>query len=155
VWARGNADIAVGSIQVGRDMLSNFRGDMGITANLPGTTIMRTRLQVGYQTAAATRDVSSGLFVGMVLDEIGALAANLPNRTNARGSDFMIYTWFPYNLISLTGTTSVNNNAFVLDVPTRRKMEEISQTPYLVFEPTQTSDTWAGHLEWQILLALP
>lgn len=163
IWARTNvvtlALPAAASAQCW-DLLQNTRTGMGILLNLPGVTVMRTRLDVFAPTLSAgsfpytvgVRTATIAEFTELNGDAVFRLNS-APNRDTT--ADWMLWkACYPNH--GADATTGVPNaSTYELDVRSMRKMDELSQTLlFMVGKETSTAG-FSVSVSASVLLALP
>lgn len=143
------------------DLLSLFRGTMGITANLPGVTVKRIR---GTLQAAFVIDPEPINTTGLLL---GVTKGNLATPGVAEGpQDLANDDWALFDFMSFaSGSVGRTGPAFAsshlvsttIDVKSQRRLDEPSETLWLALQPTDTRTGAAVNVfGWvSVLLALP
>jgi hypothetical protein len=127
---------------------------MGITANMPGCTIVRVRgsVQVEYA-AAGSFDHTSGIGHGIYVDTVTSTAAiplGLPNE------DWAFWEWWPISRTNSKGPTNTDRIVSTpIDMRAMRKVEEVQQTAFYVWEVTGPVSTAEVNVILSIGLKLP
>lgn len=155
VWAHLLNDFGAAAPTGSIDILTDFRTIMGITANLPGCTVVRIRGSVQMEFAAAgSFDHTSGFAHGIYVDTVTSVAAlplGLPNE------DWMFWEWSPvsrgYDAIGPTNTDRILS--VPIDARAMRKVEEVQQTLFYVWEVTGPVDTAEVNTILSIGIKLP
>lgn len=161
VWARQSINEAsIGATGAYVDLLELFRGTMGITANLPGITIMRVRGDLQFQHGGNPLITTTGMVVGVKKDQIGA------DPVPAQGSpiDFPHDDWMFHQFVPVAnGTTQAGSAApllqysLSLDVKSKRRLDEPQESLWLCLDITDTrTDGFGVAFGWiSTLIALP
>lgn len=141
------------------DALSEFRTTMGLTANLPGCTIMRIRGIVIALPGDTT--VPSTMRLGAKIDNQaegtgGAEPGEGPVTSNL--DDWFMYEPFAYQ--GAAGDTRANFAGQVpaltrmIDVRAKRRLDEVQRTLLIVAQAGH-APTWTLTFHFSILVALP
>lgn len=164
VWARtSNLNVTVpgttpGNVPVVQDLLTAFRGTMGISANLPGLTIMRIRGVIHAAPEVGT--LASSMRCGVKLDDqqeaVDIDSSEGP--VSQANDDWMLYEPWVFQPVPAVSAEAYAYQAEIgnrqIDVRSKRKLDEIQQTALIFFQaghPTAWRVSW--HLS--VLLALP
>jgi len=136
------------------DLLSDFTGELGITATLPGTTIGGIMLDYSI-TQEVTRNASTdALFMGIMITQEATLST-VDGPLAEQHHD-----WMWYEMISFPGTTAGTSvgTASTLGGPLRirakRRMDELGMGLTLVFEAVGAT-TYSARISSSTLLLLP
>lgn len=156
VWNHSvETDTTLGQTNGAVDILADFRTVMGITANLPGCTIARVRgaVQYLYDPLVAATSLS-GLFIGMVVNEIGLASPRPLTNPNA---DWFYREWLPDaqpgQVIDPAAGAALASWQF--DVKSMRKMQEVNQTIAFAWERTAVPNLNALTVVTSVLIMLP
>lgn len=162
VWARRTRSVALPAASTGDldDVLIPFRAMMGITANLPGTTVSRCRLDIFAATmGAGTFPFQIGLRTVNLRDvtEAGtdpAYALNISPGVEI-GADWMYWrSFFPNH--GSDPTTGVPNAAtYEVDVKSMRRLDEPQETLGLFISKPLSTAGVTINTSISVLLALP
>jgi len=154
VWARTShimTNMATGVVNV-EDLLSDFRADMGITKNLPGTTIGAIKGRLTWcpdsiPVAGSPDSLLWGIRVGADVDD----ALDLDPA-------FLHQDWMLYDRVAWTNNGNVGMPQHIGEVELNgramRKLDEIGQTLWLsaIFSGSGTLDLFVST---SVLLILP
>lgn len=162
VWARKTFTFGMTAAADGEstDMLSQFRTDMGILANLPGVTVMRIRADVfaANGTAGATP-----FFVGIrpsTMKEIAEMGTDPAFALTSAPQNDALEDWMYWRAIYPNhGADAVsglpNASTYEIDVRAMRKLDEPGQTLGLYVGKGLSTGTLAVLCTTSVLLALP
>jgi len=155
IWARRNfSDAALSTTVETFDLLSDFTGELGITATLPGTTVGGIMLDYSI-TQEVTRAASTdALFMGIRVFQEATLSS-VDGPLAEQHDD-----WLWYQMISFPNVTAglTSSTSDVLGGPLRirakRRMDEMGMRLGLVFEAIG-STTYSCRISSSTLLLLP
>lgn len=127
------------------DLGANYKAAGGTTQ---GITIMRTHIQLAVQSASPT--IGAGAFLGLIVGN----SADTRTQLNALAE---YEDWMLYRNCYVMGTTSGASNQearYEIDIRSKRKMQELNQSYWLVLEAL-TAQTTTVAFSVRSLLALP
>lgn len=162
VWTRRtqNNALVAGASATWIDLLAEWRVIMGITANLPGCTVMRIRADIF---AASLTAGAQPLWVGIrkatlrEVTEAGADAAYALNSSAGRepNADWMYWRAL-YPNHGADATSGVPNAmTYEIDVRAMRKLDEAQETLVAVLSKELSTGGYTPYLSASVLLALP
>ena len=154
VWAR-NFNLTTGTAGIVADILVDFRNEMGILRNLPGTTI--TRVVGTHTTRVTTTDDAFTRWVwGLYVGHIDVFPSVTDNPLGAPGLDWMFVRSENVVQVQDAGTPVVKRVAsyFDIDLRAQRKMDEIGQTLYYIGDNPE-GDAFDVVWNFNVLLKLP
>lgn len=141
------------------DCMAQFRAMMGITANLPGTTVSRVRLDF----FAASVSNASPTYIGLqkvkltdITDYQASAAQSLAAAPHSElHADWMLWRAL-YPNHGADPTTGLPNAAtYEIDVRAMRRLDEAQETLALVVGKSTTVAGWSALVSCSVLLALP
>lgn len=116
------------------DLLNDFRIVNG-GAQPVGSTIGRVRMDITFTTAGASPGSTTGLIGGLIIGTSSLVDVPDPGTADERYADWM---WWRFLSIhrnsSLVNATGVSVATFEVDVKSMRRMEELQETLWLVFD---------------------
>ena len=138
------------------DLLSQWRVQMGLASNLPGTTVVRIRGALQFNLTSAP-GATSGVLLGIRKDSINDLGIGVGEvPSTAPHQDWMMFDWAPLTMGwaggSIAGTDMFS---YALDVKSKRRLDEPQETLGLWAEATRDADMFSAHGWVSVLLALP
>jgi len=155
VWARRNfSDAALSTTVESFNLLSDFTGELGITATPPGVTVGGLLLDYSItqeDTRAASTDA---LFMGIRVAQEATLST-IDGPLAEQHAD-----WLWYEMVSFSAPTaglSVGTVASLggpLRIRAKRRMDEIGMTLVIVFEAVGTT-TYSARISSSTLLIMP
>lgn len=156
-WVRSDLAAPAGTFSQANDLLADWRATMGLTANLPGLTVVRVRGALQWVDNGGP-NASSGHLIGVKVGDM----SNPPDPVTgfpsvARHEDWMAFDWQPFAMPWAGGSSdaTVDISAYALDVKSKRRLDEPQQTLYLAWEATRDATTSEFYGWVSVLLALP
>ena len=113
-----------------RDLLTDFRAEQG-GAQPPGMTVTRVRGTMSFQTAEPLA-VSSALGWGLIVDRKNALETEIERPSAAPHADWMMWEFEVPNINRISA--GANIYGFRVDVRSQRRLDEVGDTLWLVWE---------------------
>lgn len=140
-WARTTESSGALAPTAALDLLADYRTAIGLTANLPGTTVVRIRADIQVQYEPTTEfDFTSGIIHGIYVDTLGSTAA-IP--AAFPGEDWLWWEFWPvsrgFDAVGATNTDRIFSTQ--IDTKSSRKLEEIQQTLFYVWSVLGPVDT--------------
>jgi hypothetical protein len=137
------------------DLLADWRQQMGLTANLPGLTVVRIRGALQFNLTAGP-GATSGVLLGARKTAIQGLGPASPLPSTSPLEDWMLFDWAPLTMGwaggSISGTDSFS---YALDIKSKRRLDEPQETIGLWAETTRDADTMSLYGWISVLIALP
>lgn len=143
-WSHETQSVAPATTLQSIDLLTDFKGAMGLTANPLGITIRRIRITIqidfDFSTTAASR--TAGVYLATYVDKGGLGTAAVSDPVNAPDRDYNFRQWLPASGGMAGYTVGVATNATrqlisrEYDVKSMRKLHDIGDTLYFVAQPT-------------------
>lgn len=162
VWARSSQISALTAAADAEvvDVLATFRTLMGITANIPGTTVVRTRMDLFAANLAAG---GFPTYVGLKVNTLREVAEAQADAAFALNSGPQIETnadWFYWralypNMGADPTIGTANHISFELDIKSMRRLDEPSETVGLWVQKPVSTAGYSVYSTTSILLALP
>lgn len=163
VWARsfGQFNVAAGTgnqVPNVADLLANFEAIYG--AQLIGTTIMRVRGIMGViPTSAYPAAGQSFIRATINVDDAGYTQQTTDSAFSTTGTykDYMLFEPFFVTGSSAPSGVSTDLQQRVIDVRSRRKLDELNQSLYLQWHPSHSvaASTTVATWDLSLLVALP
>ena len=158
IWVRGESSFVLataGSV----DLLAPFRSLMGITANLPGSTVVRLHMdgQVNYDPAGTAIVDLDGILVSIIREET---TSPPPSPLVDLNADWMFWRWFPVtNQVNASRafTAGAGNTVYSwhVDNKSMRKIEEPQETLWLSWANTAVAPVQSTMtVYWSLLVKL-
>jgi len=158
IWARRNfSDASLSTTVEAFDLLSDFTGELGITAIPPGLTIGGILLdyQVRQETEASGANTDA-LFMGIrVIQE--ATLSTVDGPLAEQHHDWMWYQMFNGSATGATDKLTHSSSSDVggpLRIRSRRRMDEIGMRLAIVFEAVGAS-TYSVRISSSVLVLMP
>lgn len=163
VWARQSVtfpNIAANGVWL--DLLELFRATLGLTANLPGTTVQRIRGDLQFIHGGPPAIGATGVTLGIKVDNL-ATNASAESVVNLPNDDWMLFQHVPLTMPGATGGGPFDLGSPLalygahFDVRSKRRIDEVEETLWLSMVPGDTRANVAtdAHGWISILLALP
>ena len=155
VWARRTfSDAALSTTVEAFDLLSNWTGDLGVTATPPGITVGGILLEYSI-TQEVTRAASTdALFMGIRVAQEATLST-IDGPVSQEHHD-----WLWYQMISFPNTTAglsvgtADSIAGPIRIRAKRRMDEIGMSLVIVFEAVGTT-TYSARISTSTLVIMP
>jgi len=158
VWARRQfSDASLSTTVEAFDLLSDFTGELGITATLPGTTIGGILLDYSIrQETEASGANTDALFMGIRVVQEATLSA-VDGPLAEQHDDWMWYQMFNGSASGATDKlthSSCDALGGPVHIRAKRRMDELGMRLVVVFEAVGSS-TYSVRLSTSTLLLLP
>jgi len=157
VWARRQfSDASLSTTVESFDLLSDFTGELGITATLPGTTIggilLDYNIQQQTEASAASTDA---LFMGIRVAQEATLST-VDGPLAEQHADWMWYQMFPGSatLADSPRLSSAEALGGPVHIRAKRRMDEMGMKLVVSFEAVGSA-TYSVRLSTSVLLLLP
>ncbi len=133
IWARNQEEQVFPGDQA-FSLLAGFRA-VANSDQPVGSTIARIRgtAQVAYG-AITGASATIGVTVGIIIETRGQAPADLPRPVADAHEDWMFWKWFPLTQQAFGTPDGQDTYAFEFDTKAMRKMEELQQDCWLVFD---------------------
>lgn len=151
VWADTNIAEATTATQQSTDLLAGYRGIAGATGS--GLTVMGVLVQQNAIATGGTASFTTAIRVGLIVSDASA-EGDLPDAILEPDADWMWNSQYYLTEIALGASLSPEDRS--LRIRSRRKVEELGQSLWLVFQPRLggvTTIAYDAHV--RVLLALP
>ena len=160
----GTAGLASGA-QVFLDVLADWKTALGITANLPGTTLVSVRygINVVFSTASAAGAIDHIIFAGLLVgpDTLDAADAIPGTHIHLPWMDWGVYGFNdpanqnrPVTAYAGSGQSNWKGRPYA-EVRVRRRLKEINDTLFLSLSCTTNAGTWSEDHFVSTTLLLP
>jgi len=142
-----------GSLGFSEELLSLWRGEMGLLLNTPGLTVIRFIISLYYRAVAAD-DTITQFFVGLKPSPISVPPPTPAMRTQPQ-QDWVLNTWISFVQERAEGTPTQNlMYQRFWDLKVARKLPRGEETLWLVAE-SENSDTIDYAWHTRLLLKMP
>jgi len=158
VWARRNfSDASLTTTVETFDLLSDFTGELGITATLPGTTIGGILMDYHiFQQAEAGAADTDALFMGIRVSQEATLST-VDGPLAEQHADWMWYQMFGGSASGVTDGLSYSSARDLggpVHIRAKRRMDEMGMKLTVSFEAVGAA-TYSIRLSTSVLLLLP